>query len=107
MGYSIFQNTMVDMTYPQIEEEIKKGACALLPISVVEEHGPHLCTGTDIYLTQAVCVKIKQQLNAMGKPVIIAPSFTGESTVLQTALSVHSLSAPKQWRPCFWIYWRI
>lgn len=75
MGYSIFQNTMVDMTYPQIEEEIKKGACALLPISVVEEHGPHLCTGTDIYLTQAVCVKIKQQLNAMGKPVIIAPSF--------------------------------
>ena len=39
MGYSIFQNTMVDMTYPQIEEEIKKGACALLPISVVEEHG--------------------------------------------------------------------
>ena len=97
MGYSIFQNTMVDMTYPQIEEEIKKGACALLPISVVEEHGPHLCTGTDIYLTQAVCVKIKQQLNAMGKPVIIAPSFYW----------VQSLSAPKQWRPCFWIYWRI
>ena len=52
MGYSIFQDTMVDMTYPQIEEAIENGACALLPISVVEEHGPHLCTGTDIYLTQ-------------------------------------------------------
>lgn len=75
MGYSIFQNTMVDMTYPQIEEAIEKGACVLLPISVVEEHGPHLCTGTDIYLTQTICEKIKHQLDDKGKPAMIAPPF--------------------------------
>ena len=56
MGYSIFQNTMVDMTYPQIEEEIKKGACALLPISVVEEHGPHL----NRYLFNPGCLRKNQ-----------------------------------------------
>ena len=49
MGYSIFQNTMVDMTYPQIEEEIKKGACALLPISVVEEH-VRICAPEQIFI---------------------------------------------------------
>lgn len=73
MGYSIFQNTMVDMTYPEIEDAIQNGACALLPVSVVEEHGPHLCTGTDIYLTQNICEKIKLNLNRKGIPALIAP----------------------------------
>lgn len=75
MGYSIFQSTMVDMTYQEIEESIKNGACAILPVSVVEEHGPHLCTGTDIYLTQNICEKIKVNLNGRGIPALIAPPF--------------------------------
>lgn len=75
MGYSIFQHTMADMTYPEIEEAIRNGACALLPVSVVEEHGPHLCTGTDIYLTQNVCEKIKAYLDSRKIPALIAPPF--------------------------------
>jgi Uncharacterized protein, putative amidase len=75
MGYSIFQNTMVDMTYLQIEKAIEKVACVLLPVSVVEEHGPHLCTGTDIYLTQKMCEKISSGLNAIDRPTVIAPPF--------------------------------
>ncbi len=73
--YSIFKNTMVDMTYPQIEDAILKDACVLLPVSVVEEHGPHLCTGTDIYLTQTVCEKIQQYMSKLTHPVVIAPPF--------------------------------
>lgn len=75
MEYSIFRDTLVDIAYPEIEESIKKNACILLPVSVVEEHGPHLCTGTDIYLTQALCLKVKQKLNAKDHQVLIAPPF--------------------------------
>ncbi|MHB8061674.1 MAG: creatininase family protein [Ruminiclostridium sp.] len=75
MSYSIFKHTMVDMTYPKIEEVIAKDGCVLLPVSVVEEHGPHLCTGTDIYLTQAVCEKITLRMTELGVETVIAPPF--------------------------------
>jgi Uncharacterized protein, putative amidase len=75
MEYSIFKNTMVDMTYPQIEEAIARGAGVLLPVSVVEEHGPHLCLGTDIYLTQTIAEKIKKHLQKENCEVLIAPPF--------------------------------
>ncbi|MDO9492215.1 creatininase family protein [Acetobacterium sp.] len=75
MKYSIFKDTLVDMPYPEIEESIKQNAWVLLPISVVEEHGPHLCTGTDIYLTQSLCQKVKQKLKVKDHPVVIAPPF--------------------------------
>jgi creatinine amidohydrolase len=75
MGYSIFKQTMVDMTYPEIEEVIAKDGCVLFPVSVVEEHGPHLCTGTDVYLTQAICEKISLRLRELGLETVIAPPF--------------------------------
>jgi len=75
MDYSIFKDTMVDMPYPEIEESIRQNACVLLPVSVVEEHGPHLCTGTDIYLTQSLTQKVKQKLDAKDHKAVIAPPF--------------------------------
>nr|WP_320027150.1 creatininase family protein [uncultured Acetobacterium sp.] len=75
MEYSIFKDTLVDLPYPEIEASIKQNACVLLPVSVVEEHGPHLCTGTDIYLTQALCQKVKQKLEDQNQAVLIAPPF--------------------------------
>jgi creatinine amidohydrolase len=75
MSYSIFKNTMVDMTYPEIEKVIAKDGCVLFPVSVVEEHGPHLCTGTDIYLTQTICEKICLRLRELEVETVIAPPF--------------------------------
>ena len=75
MGYSIFESTMVDLSYPQIEKFAHKRAPVLFPVSVVEEHGPHLCTGVDIYLTQCVCSKIKKCLSENHIESIIAPPF--------------------------------
>jgi creatinine amidohydrolase len=51
MSYSIFSETMADMTYQQIETAAGEKQLVLFPIAVMEEHGPHLCTGTDTYLT--------------------------------------------------------
>ncbi|MBI4855189.1 MAG: creatininase family protein [Acetobacterium woodii] len=75
MDYSIFKDTLVDQSYPEIEASINQNACVLLPVSVVEEHGPHLCTGTDIYLTQTLCQKVKQKLEDQNQEVLIAPPF--------------------------------
>lgn len=75
MSYSIFNKTMVDMSYKMIEQLADKNAPVLLPISVVEEHGPHLCTGVDIYLTQSVCNKICDQLQKNNIDALIAPPF--------------------------------
>lgn len=73
MNTSVFEGTMADMSYPQIEAAIRKHAAVLLPVSVMEEHGPHLCTGTDMYLTGVVCRKIRETLMEQGHNTVIAP----------------------------------
>ncbi len=53
MSYSIFQGTMADMTYQQVEEASKQRLPVLFPIAVIEEHGPHMCLGTDTYFLKS------------------------------------------------------
>jgi len=49
-GYSIFPETMVDMTWPEVEKAAKEGAIVLMTTAVIEEHGPHMTCGIDTYL---------------------------------------------------------
>lgn len=74
-GYSPFAGTMADMTWPEIEALAKKGAAVLLPLGVIEEHGPHIACGADIYLAYAGCALIQAELDPLGVPAIIAPPF--------------------------------
>src|SRR5512140_2553851 len=57
-GYSIFHETMVDMTYPEIEAAAKRHAILLWPMGVIEEHGPQLPLGTDIYDAYAMMKQV-------------------------------------------------
>ncbi|MEQ8155572.1 MAG: creatininase family protein [Clostridiaceae bacterium] len=75
MSYSIFSDTMVDMTYTQIEVASKKNIPILFPIAVIEEHGPHMCLGTDTYLTYDFCKKLKKELANYNIDSLIAPPF--------------------------------
>lgn len=75
MESSVFEGTLVNMSYPQIEKMSQENAPVLIPISVIEEHGPHLCTGVDLYLTQCVCSKIQEKLHQENLDAIIAPPF--------------------------------
>ena len=45
--------TMVDMSYPAIEQAAKDKTAILWPMGVIEEHGPALPLGTDIYQSTA------------------------------------------------------
>ncbi|GKX30507.1 creatininase [Vallitalea longa] len=75
MSYSIFEGTMADMTYTQVEEAASKGTIVFFPIAVIEEHGPHMCLGTDVYGSYDVTFKIKQKLNEKGIDSVIVPPF--------------------------------
>jgi creatinine amidohydrolase len=75
MNYSIFKDTMADMTYPEIEKAAEQKLPVLFPIAVIEEHGPHLCLGTDTYLTYQLCSNIRKDMKALGMDSVIAPPF--------------------------------
>lgn len=75
MNTSIFHGTMADMTYVEIETLIKEQAVVLLPIGVIEEHGPHLPLGTDTYLTYSMFKRVQEELNKSNVKSVIAPPF--------------------------------
>ena len=75
MGYSIFEETMVDMPWPELEKAIKGGAAVLLPTGVIEEHGPHMGLGVDTYLSYLVCKLTRHELESRGVKTLIAPPY--------------------------------
>jgi len=74
-GYSVFHDTMADMTYPEIERAAKDGAAVLWALGVIEQHGPHLPLGTDVYIPSAILRIARRALAAEGIPCVIAPPF--------------------------------
>ena len=75
MGYSIFSETMADMTYQQIERAAEQKLPVLFPIAVIEEHGPHMVLGTDTYLTYNICKMVKKGLRELGLDSLIVPPY--------------------------------
>ncbi len=72
---NIFKDTMSEMTYEQIEALVEQNAIVLFPVGIIEEHGPHLPLGTDIYLAYKQAHDVWEELNVMGIPCAIAPPF--------------------------------
>jgi creatinine amidohydrolase len=71
----MLRDTMVDMKWTDIRDYAEKDALVLLPLGVIEEHGPHLCLGTDAYIAHIQCLHFKEDLKARGREAIIAPPF--------------------------------
>lgn len=75
MKESIFDETMADMNWIEIQEKGRKDIPVLFPLGVIEEHGPHLPLGTDIYFSYAICKRIKKSLEKKRKECLIAPPY--------------------------------
>jgi creatinine amidohydrolase len=75
MSYSIFDETMVAMTWPAIEKAAAEGAAVLLPIGILEEHGPHLGLAVDTLIPHLLTILTKRNLEARGIKALVAPSF--------------------------------
>jgi creatinine amidohydrolase len=71
----IMQDTLVNLNWTELQALVDQDALALIPIGVIEEHGPHLCLGTDIYTAHLHCRLIKEKIEARGRRVAIAPPF--------------------------------
>lgn len=72
---SIFKDTMVEMTWVEVEESAKNRDIVLLPIGIVEEHGPHMDLSPDIYMAYHFCKYLKHNLDKKDIQAIIAPPF--------------------------------
>lgn len=66
---------MVEMSWTEIQELADQNSLVLLPAGVLEEHGPHLCLGTDIYTAHLHCTFVKEKLEQHGFKVAIGPPF--------------------------------
>lgn len=75
MSYSIFSDTMANMTFQQVENAATKKLPVLFPIAVIEEHGPHMCLGTDTYLAYRLAKDVKKGLLDFNMESIIAPTY--------------------------------
>ncbi len=74
-NFSVFEDTMVEMTWQEVQAEADKGAIVLLPVGIVEGHGPHLDLSADFYLSTLSCRFLKQELKDKGIEALIAPPF--------------------------------
>ncbi len=75
MKNSLFDDTMVNMNWTDIRRHAAEDAIVLIPLGVVEEHGPHLCLGTDIYTAHRQCLAVRDRLAESGIAAILAPPF--------------------------------
>jgi creatinine amidohydrolase len=73
MTYSIFDDTMVMMAWPAIEKAAGRGASVLLPLGIIEEHGPHLGLAVDTFAAHLLSVLAKRELEARGIEALVAP----------------------------------
>ncbi len=81
-GYSIFQGTMADMTYPEVRDAAKNGAVALWGLGVIEQHGPHLPLATDVYMPSELLRRVAEHLKEKGiRSVTVPPFYWGVNDV--------------------------
>lgn len=75
MLQSILEGTMVENNWQEIQNAGEKKLLVLFPLGVIEEHGPHLPLGSDIYWSYCMCKMVKAKLKGMGKESVIAPPY--------------------------------
>ncbi len=75
MFTSIFEETIVTGNWQAVEKAGQEGQPVLFPIGVIEEHGPHLPLGSDIYWSYCMCKMVKVVMQSRGMECVIAPPY--------------------------------
>jgi len=58
----------VDLTQPEIAAQFKKNPLVILPAGSVEQHGPHLPTGTDTFAANVIGHAVAERMDALVLP---------------------------------------
>jgi len=65
-----------DLTQPEIADQLKKNPLVILPQGSVEQHGPHLPTGTDIFEANVIAQAVAERMDGLvlpGGPLGVTP----------------------------------
>ena len=54
-----------DLTQPEIAAQLKKNPFVILPTGSVEQHGPHLPTGTDTFAANVIADAVAQRMDGL------------------------------------------
>lgn len=71
----VFAETMAELTWYEVERAARDGAVLLWAFGVIEQHGPHLPTGTDVYLPSARLRAVRRLLAQRGVEALIVPPY--------------------------------
>lgn len=71
----VLAGTMAELTWYEVERAARDGAVLLWAFGVIEQHGPHLPAGTDVYLPSARLRAVRQLLAARGVEALIVPPY--------------------------------
>ena len=66
----------IELTQPEISAQLKRNPLVLLPQGSVEQHGPHLPTGTDIFASNIIAHRVAEQMDGLvlpGGPLGVTP----------------------------------
>lgn len=66
----------IDLTQPEIAAQLQANPLVILPAGSVEQHGPHLPTGTDIYAANVISHAVAERMNGLvlpGGPLGVTP----------------------------------
>ena len=81
MTDGLMQDTMITMNWTEVAAHADKQSLVLLPLGVVEEHGPHLCLGTDILTAHLYCLASRKSWHVKGIRLCWRRPFTGDLPV--------------------------
>jgi creatinine amidohydrolase len=65
-----------DLTQPEIAGQLKKNPLVILPAGSVEQHGPHLPAGTDIFAANVISHAVAERMDGLvlpGGPLGVTP----------------------------------
>jgi len=58
----------IDLTQPEIAAQFARNPLVILPAGSVEQHGPHLPTGTDIFASQVIGAAVAEKMDGLLLP---------------------------------------
>jgi creatinine amidohydrolase len=61
---------LADLTWPEVDAAIERGAGIVLPVGSTEQHGPHLPLGTDAVLPSALALAVAEPLDLLVAPAV-------------------------------------
>lgn len=58
----------IELTQPEVAAQFKANPLVLLPTGSVEQHGPHLPTGTDTFAANVIAAAVAERMNGLVLP---------------------------------------